>query len=103
MILIKKTPIAELPDDDSIGIGSLVSLTLIDQQGNVTSQNLEIVNRAVSTELESHYVERISPLGHVIYGLHPKDTFILRRKHQPSIAGIIDSVNSKNNDFEKRI
>ena len=94
--MMKKTPIAALPEDDKIGIGSIVTITLVDSEGNLEEKTLEMVNRAVSTELASHYVERISPLGHAIYGLSKGDNFIVRKKHKPSIVGTIDEVYNKN-------
>ncbi len=83
---------AEVVDDNSIGIGSIVTLELIDEMGNTIQKTFEMINRAVSSELESDYVERISPLGIQIYGLKPTDTFEVRRNHLPRLHGKIVSV-----------
>lgn len=85
-------PIAEKPIDDSVGIGSLVTILLTDENGNTQEEKFEMINRAVSTELAAHYVERISPLGSVLYGLNEGDTFELRRNHLPRLQGMVTRV-----------
>ena len=79
-------------EGDSIGVGSIVTLQLVDDAGNIIEKTFEMINRAVSSELESDYVERISPLGIQIYGLKPSDTFEVRRNHLPRLHGKILSV-----------
>lgn len=75
--LLKNASLATLPADDTIGIGSNFSLLMFD--GNETRiKRLEMINRAVSTELDSEYVERISPLGSQVFGLKNNDEFIVR-------------------------
>lgn len=95
--VIKKTlesPVAIPPEDDSIGIGSHVIISLMDENGDLIEKSIEVINQAVSTELESHYVERISPLGHAIYGLHINDAFTIRRNHKPALKGLVDAVDN---------
>lgn len=87
-----ETPLAEIPKDNRIGIGSNVKILLTDENGNTVEQSFEMINRAVSTELAAHYVERISPLGSAIYGLKEGDTFEVRRNHLPRLHGIVVSV-----------
>ena len=94
MDVLEKNKRAKSPNDDSIGIGSVVTVLLTDSNGNVFEKTFEMINQAVSTELESHYVERISPLGKVIYGLKPNDTFRVLQKHKPSLKGIVVSVDN---------
>ena len=47
-----------------------------------------------------HYVERISPLGSVLYGLSEGDTFELRRNHLPRLQGMVTGVY---NSLDKRL
>ena len=96
--LLKEEITCPNPEDDTIQIGSQVEVLLQDETGSKSYQ-FELINRAVSTELESNYVERISPLGTAIYGLRADDTFTIRRSHQPSINGIVVSVQ---NDYQTR-
>ena len=91
---------AELPKDDTIGVGSRVSIVLKDENDEVEYKQFEFINRAISTELEDQYVERITSLGHAIYGLKKNDTFTVRRKNKPSLQGmVLDVVN----DYEKQL
>ncbi len=78
------------PTGEKIQVGSKVEIMLQDE--GKTTHNFELINRAVSTELDSDYVERISTLGNSIYGLKAGDKFTVRRNHKPSLKGIIISV-----------
>lgn len=89
--LLEKETVS-MVEGDSIGVGSIVTLQLVDDAGNIIERTFEMINRAVSSELESDYVERISPLGIQIYGLKPSETFEVRRNHLPRLHGKILSV-----------
>lgn len=97
-----KYPIAPLPEDDSIGVGSYVTIAL-DIDGEVEEYSFEMINSAVSTELEDHYVERISSLGHSIYGLKAGDHFHVHRWHQTTINGVVLDVNNEIEDVKIRV
>ncbi len=84
-------------DSESVQIGSIVDLTLMDENGEVKPLHFELINRAVSTEIDEDYVERISPLGTAIYGLKRGDTFTVRRKHKESLKGIIEDIDNTKN------
>lgn len=103
--LIKKqleSPVALLPQDDSIGVGSFVTIQLLFEDKEVEPQSFEMINRAFSTELESDYVERISPLGNALFGLHAGDDFIFHMDGANKVAGYVVSVdNQHNKKFEK--
>lgn len=100
---IINTPIAELRDDNKIGIGSHVKLLLQDEKGNIEEKDFEYINQAFSTEIEDQYVERITPLGEAIYGLSPMDKFTVRRNHQASLKGTIVFVDNNYEDVKKRV
>lgn len=57
---------------DSIGIGSHVSMMIKDETG-IKTRRVEIIQQAVSYELETDYVEASSPLGVRIIGLTEND------------------------------
>ena len=94
---------AELPEDDSVGIGSFVTIMLKDEFDHIETKSFELINSAQSTELESQYVERISTLGNAIYGLHPNDIFKVKRKRMPSLTGVIVSVDNQNELEKQRV
>lgn len=94
--LISTSKVVMPPVDDTIGVGSHVELLLTDENNNVQELSFEFINAAVSTELGSDYVERISPLGNTIFGLRENDTFQVIRKNKPRLKGIIKSVDNKN-------
>ncbi len=96
--IIHSTPEA-LPTDGSIGIGSHVQVLLTDEAGRTTIKDFEMINRAVSYELDDHYVERITPLGNAIYGLRANDTFTVSRNHKPNLQGVVLMVQ---NDLTKQ-
>ena len=96
-------PVTLPPMDDTIGVGSKVCVLLTNEDGITVEKNFEFINRAVSTELESHYVEAISPFGVAIAGLKANDTFNIKRKNKPSIKGIVVSVENGKSNLNKRV
>lgn len=90
-----QSPVAPVPKGNRIGIGSKVSFILTDGEGHVEEKNVEMINRAVSTELDCHYVERISALGNALYGLKQNDTFKVRRWQKSSLQGVVVSVENE--------
>ena len=96
--ILANAKIAELPKDDTIGIGSKVEVLITDENGNTKTKQFEYVNQAISTELESQYVERITAEGRSLFGLKANDTFKIKRKNKPALMGIVLSV--KNYDVE---
>lgn len=94
--LIRAAQVVTPPEDGSIGVGPHVEVLLTDENNNVQELSFEFINAAVSTELASDYVERISPLGNTIFGLKENDTFQVIRKNKPRLKGIIKSVDNQN-------
>lgn len=101
--ILRESEIVSPPDDDTIGVGSIVEIILIDEQGKVQELSFEFINAAVSTELESNYVERITPLGNTIFGLRKNDTFTVIRKNKPRLKGIVKSVKNANKNISRRV
>ena len=96
-----RLPVVESPNDDTIGIGSIVTVFLTDGEKE-EYKTFEFIHSAVSTELESDYVEKISTLGSAIYGKKVNDTFkvVRREKH---LKGIIISIDNEYNRDIKRV
>lgn len=99
----KEENITMPPEDDTIGIGSHVELLIQDEEGNIKEMSFELINFAISTELSSHYVERITTLGNAIFGLRENDTFSVIRKNKPRLKGIIKSVDNSYNNTKGRV
>ena len=96
-------PYASYPTDSTIGVGSQVQIKLTDENGVSTVMDFEYINQAVSYELEDHYVERISTLGHVLYGLKAGDRFCVPRKNQKYLRGEVLSVDNPTSIYSKRV
>lgn len=78
-------------DDSTIGIGSKFDVTICSPDSTITTHTYEMINSAVSDELDDAYVERISPIGESLYGLHEKDTFKFRRDNK-TYTGVVDHI-----------
>lgn len=92
--VLNSSPIAK-PEGDTIGIGSQVQLLLLDGDEEF-DKSFEFINRAYTTELEAHYVERSSALGNAIYGLKEGDSFkVNRMKGNPYTGVVLTVVNQK--------
>ena len=57
-------------------------------------KRVEMINRAVSTELDCNYVERIDNLGSVLYGLRENDEFFIN-VGKKSLTGIVYDIDNK--------
>ena len=60
--------------NNTVGIGSKVSIITY-ENGEIQNRRVELINQAVSTELNTDYVEAISSLGESIIGLKDNDSF----------------------------
>lgn len=82
--------------DDKVGVDSLVSFALKGKDGNLLPiENIEFINRALSTELDGLYIERITPLGSALYGLKKNDVFKVRIDNK-NYTGVVTNVCNKN-------
>ncbi len=72
--MFREAKIVEAPLDNKIGIGSKVSIMTF-EDGHIQNRRVEIINQAVSTELNTDYIEAISPLGEEIIGLKDNQDF----------------------------
>ena len=94
--ILKDSKVAALPTGDTIQVGSIVEVMLKEEGKEPVTMNFEFINRAVSTEIEGEYVERISTLGQAIDGLQKGSTFTVRRSQMPSLKGIVMNVENYN-------
>ena len=86
-------PVVLPPVDDSIGIGSFVTVFLTDGKSE-EYKSFEMIHHAVSTELESNYVEKISTLGNSIFGKRKGDSFKVVRNGEKHLKGIVVSIDN---------
>lgn len=75
--MLRESKIVMPPSDDIVGVGSKVSIITF-EDGMIQNRRVEIINQAVSTELNTDYVEAISPLGQEIIGLKNNQMFDYR-------------------------
>ena len=75
--MLRESKIIAPLSDNTIGIGSKVSI-LTFEDGIIQNRRVEIINQAVSTELNTDYIEAISPLGQEIIGLKDNEMFDYR-------------------------
>ena len=83
--------VVEREENGTIGIGTKFDVTICSPDSTVTTHTYEMINSAVSDELDDAYVERISPIGESLYGLHEKDTFKFRRDNK-TYTGVVDRI-----------
>ena len=75
--ILKNHEVASLIEEDTIGIGSIFSIMLFYKDRTVIKR-VELIGKAYGDELNDEYIEKISPLGTSIYGLHNHDEFVYR-------------------------
>ena len=97
-------PTAVATSDNTVEAGSKVTFYIQNEdRTDLEERNVEVINRAYSTELEDHYVESISPLGNAIMGLHVGEYFSVPKKNQPSLRGVITSISNQNSKEDIRV
>ena len=82
--------VAKPLDDGTIGVGTRFELKY-NKDGQIETLTGEMINQAVSDEVDTDYVERISPLGQQIYGLRAGDPFTFRdgnKVYKGSVAAV---------------
>jgi len=98
--LLKESYIAQPPLDHSIGIGSKFKIKfLLPEEKEV---EVELINKAVTTEVNDSYVEKISSLGTRLYGLRDNEEFSFFNG-TTTVAGIVyDIDNGKEKIYTKK-
>lgn len=90
------------PLPDNIDIGSKFTI-MLNVDGKKIYKNLELINYAVSDEINDEYLEKISTLGITLLGLHENDTFVLHRFNNSDIKGIVISINNKSSIHNRKM
>lgn len=94
--MLKDRKIAPLVEDDAIGIGSIFSIMLFENDRTVIKR-VELIGKAYSDELDDEYIEKISALGTSIFGLHNNDEFVYHKGSYYITGKVYDIDNSKEN------
>ena len=92
--LIATRKVADLPTDDSIGVGTSFSVMFFTDP-NVTTKRVEMINQAVGDELADEYVERISPFGSQVYGLKEQEEFVIFTNGYQALTGIVYDIDNR--------
>lgn len=92
--LLSEAKIAKTKDDGTIGVGTKFELKY-NKDGEIQTITAEMINQAVTEEIDIDYVERVSPLGQQIFGLRVGDPFTFRdgnKVYKGSVAAIMNPV-----------
>ena len=96
---ISEYKIAQPPTSESIGIGTNFSF-IINTPTGVINKRVEMINRAVSNELEDEYIERISPLGSKVFGLRENEEFTIRNSDGRKLKGMVYDIDNSKYPFK---
>lgn len=101
--LLKTAKVAEEPTDDRIEIGTTFDILITDGSESHV-KTVEMINYAVSDELDDAYIERISPAGSKAFGLKANDKFSYRSANKIFTAAILNvKVVDKGKSYTKSI
>lgn len=92
--LLSEAKVAKPKDDGTIGVGTKFELKY-NKDGEIQTITAEMINQAVTEEIDSDYVERVSPLGQQIFGLRVGDPFTFRdgnKVYKGSVAAVMNPV-----------
>lgn len=92
--LLSEAKVAKPKDDGTIGVGTKFELKY-NKDGEIQTITAEMINQAVTEEIDTDYVERVSPLGQQIFGLRVGDPFTFRdgnKVYKGSVAAVMNPV-----------
>lgn len=81
--------------DGSIDVGVRFKVTLMNKDGSTVTKCLEMINVALGDELDCDYIERISSLGSVVYGLRDGDEFTYFVKGIGNVSGYVHDIQTR--------
>ena len=90
--LLSEAKVAKPKDDGTIGVGTKFELKY-NKDGEIQTITAEMINQAVTEEIDTDYVERVSPLGQQIFGLRVGDLFTFRdgnKVYKGSVAAVMN-------------
>ena len=91
--LLEESKVAKLPNNETIGIGTCFSIMTFDKNTGVETKRFELINRAVSDELENEYLEVSSPLGSRVLGLSNNDEVVFRENNS-WVSGVVYDIDN---------
>lgn len=94
--ILSKKNFAHLPLDGTIGVGTRFSIKIISKDGEQVIEDVEMINRAFSTEFPGEYIERISLLGSKVFGLREGEEFTFRLPNGKNAAGYVYNIQNTN-------
>lgn len=86
------------PTGDIITTGTTFSIMLFADEGTITKR-VELIDKAISDELENEYVEKISPFGLAVCGLKNQEEFIIRI-NQKYVSGVVYDISNNLEDLK---
>lgn len=96
---ISEYKIAQQPTCESIGIGTNFSF-MINTPTGVINKRVEMINRAVSNELDNEYIERISSLGSTVFGLTENEGFTIKNSNGIILKGMVYDIDNSKCQFK---
>lgn len=96
--LLKNSKIAS-PSSDQIDVGTTFSITIFTDEGDITKR-VELIEKAVSDELENDYIEKNSLFGLAVCGLKNQDEFIIHINQKP-IAGVVYDISNRHDNLKR--
>lgn len=98
--ILENVPVAEeSKPDGKVSIGEKVTIAISKDGEELETRVYEMINEAVSDEVEGEYLERISPLGSKVYGLKVGDTFTIR-ENRKNYNGVIVRIEEQKTNVE---
>ena len=91
--ILSESMIVNPPTDNTIGVGSQFSIMLFTKE-KIRLKRVEMINYATSTETDKEYIEKISTLGSILYGLKENEEFLMK-----NVSGIVYDINNQSNRF----
>ena len=88
--LLNEAKLAPKTTDGTIGVGTKFEIK-INRDGVIETRQAEMINQAISDELDCDYIERISPLGYQLFGLRTGDSFTFREGNK-TYKGCVSAV-----------
>ena len=98
-ILASAPVVTESKPDGKVSLGEKVTIAISRDGEELQTRTYEMINEAVSDEVESEYLERISPLGSKVYGLKVGDTFTIR-ENRKTYKGVVVGIEEQKTNAE---
>lgn len=101
-ILESAPVITQSPADGKVSLGEKVTLVISRDGKELETREYEVINEAVSDEIETEYLERISPLGNKVFGAKVGDviTFRENKKNYKAVITKIDEQKTNAEDIK---